>query len=935
MRRLAASVLLASLGCAAAVNQARAFDVPPADIEFIGSATLPATPYEDTEVGGLSAIAFDSETGLFYALSDDPGSRSPSRFYSLSVDLSSGRLSEDGVHIEGVTLLTDRQGRHFAKGVIDGEGLALRPDRTLLVSSEGFVRGGVPPSIRVVGLDGRERHEFHLPKRWLPREGDPSWGARHNNAFESLTLGPDGSFFTSTENALLQDGPDTDVDRTSRVRIVRMDAGSGATLGEWVYRTDTVIEPPSVPDAFRTNGLVDLLALDGTSLLALERSFTLGKGNSIRLFAVSLDGADDVRSIASIEGRDDIVEVSKRLLVDLGDLDVALDNVEGLTLGPRLEDGRHSLLLISDNNFSSLQVTQVLAFALDSTEPRLGEVQGGGHRSPYEGRFLSRLEGIVTAKDLDGRRRGFWLQASTPDANPHTSEGIYVRVAADRDVPDPGDRARVGGRLVESQFSGQLSVTELHAYHVEVLESGTPLPEAVEIVDIPRIVDDDGMATFDPIEDALDFFESLEGMRVRVGGGVVVGPTSRFGTLTLLPEGAAAGSRTDRGGLRLTADGPDPARLEIDGSLVGGLPDVAVGDFVEAPIEGVLDYAFGRFRVMATETITPTKRDLPGDCCETIVMDRLKVATFNVENLDALDAEEKFVGIARQIAAPHSDLVALQEIQDDSGADDDGTVTAAATLHRLVEAIVSVGGPRYRFVQLDPENNTDGGAPGGNIRVAFLYNPRFLSLAEDGGLLGSANPVRLFESDPAFLEDEATGFDATRKPLAAVFEIGGRRLTAINVHLKSKRGDDPIFGDRQPPERATERQRTAQARALAEVVRSRLARDPDAWIVVLGDFNDHGFRRPLKALGEASLVNVIERVDAGKRYTYNYAGTSQVLDHILLSPALAAADPIVEIRHENADFPHARRASDHDPVTVSLQLRQAASLTELESDAPE
>lgn len=67
------------------------------------------------------------------------------------------------------------------------------------------------------------------------------------------------------------------------------------------------------------------------------------------------------------------------------------------------------------------------------------------------------------------------------------------------------------------------------------------------------------------------------------------------------------------------------------------------------------------------------------------------------------------------------DIMFVQEIQDDTGPTDDGTVSANVTLTTLVNAIAAVSNVTYQFASIDPVNNQDGGQPGGNIRTAFLY----------------------------------------------------------------------------------------------------------------------------------------------------------------------------------------------------------------------
>ena len=178
---------------------------------------------------------------------------------------------------------------------------------------------------------------------------------RQNLGFESAGVAPNGRFlYTATENALVQDGPAATVASGSPARILRYQLKSGRLDRQWVYLTDPVAEPPNPATAFSVNGLVELLPLNNRFLLAMERSFSVGApdtGNTIRIYRVSLPGRGGT--------------ATKELVLDLDDLGIPLDNVEGMTFGPRLPDGRRSIVLVSDDNFAASQFTQFLVFALD------------------------------------------------------------------------------------------------------------------------------------------------------------------------------------------------------------------------------------------------------------------------------------------------------------------------------------------------------------------------------------------------------------------------------------------------------------------------------------------------------------------------------------------------------------------------------------------
>ncbi|WP_084284033.1 esterase-like activity of phytase family protein [Solirubrobacter soli] len=316
-------------------------------LTYLGQAIVPTgTTYAGTTVGGLSSITYDARRGVYYTLSDDPAAV---RYYTVSVDLRDGRLSDGDVQFRSVTSLLAPGGVPYAATAIDPEGLALTKHHELVLTSEGYANTHVNPFVRRYSLDGRFLADFPVPQAFLPV--DASHGVRQNLGFESA--GIDGhSLYVGTENALVQDGPPATIANGSPARILRYDTRSGRLERQWTYVTDPVAEPPVPPTAFSVNGLVELLPLGKDRLIAMERSFSVGApgtGNKIKLYSVSLDDRSGT--------------ARKTLLLNLDRLGIPLDNVEGLTFGPRVR-GRQTIVLVSDNNFAATQFTQFLAFAL-------------------------------------------------------------------------------------------------------------------------------------------------------------------------------------------------------------------------------------------------------------------------------------------------------------------------------------------------------------------------------------------------------------------------------------------------------------------------------------------------------------------------------------------------------------------------------------------
>ena len=235
-------------------------------------------------------------------------------------------------------------------------------------------------------------------------------------------------------------------------------------------------------------------------------------------------------------------------------------------------------------------------------------------------------------------------------------------------------------------------------------------------------------------------------------------------------------------------------------------------------------------------------------------------------------------------------------------------VGANEVLEKLILFIEKEGGPRYSFHQLNPGNNEDGGWPGANIRNAYLYNQKFVSLGRSYLL-----------QDTAFDKNEVTGFTGTRKPLVGFFRHRSREIIYINCHLKSKGGDSSPYGSLLPAVRFTERQRIGQTRVIRDHVEDLQKKYPKADIIVLGDMNDFEFSPAMENLTRGNgLINLIDKVPPSERYTYIFQGYSQVLDHILATPHLAK-NMAATIFHVNADLSEGLRGSDHDPVLAWVQ----------------
>jgi predicted extracellular nuclease len=590
---------------------------------------------------------------------------------------------------------------------------------------------------------------------------------------------------------------------------------------------------------------------------------------------------------------------------------------------------------------------------------RIHEIQGAAHRSPLVGQQVNNVAGIVTVL----RSNGFYLQDSNPDGDEATSEGIFVFTNTRPNV-QVGDSVQVSGPVVEfrpGNDANNLTTTQIgdsnQAAMVNVLSSNNPLPAPTVIGQGGRVapqqaIEDDAVndnvenagTLFDPANDGIDFYESLEGMQVQINQAVAVGPTNSFGEIWVLPDnGDGATGRNERGGITIAPNDFNPDRVQIDDTLLnppsGGkvTPDANVGDRLST-LNGVLDYSFNNYEVLVTETPNVTSGSLQPETTNlTAGANQLTVATFNVENLDpkledinrvdrrsASNVNDdigtgKFAALAEQIVnqLKSPDIIGLQEIQDNDGAELSDVVDASLTYQTLIDAIAAAGGPRYAVADIPPGNGENGGQPGGNIRTGFLYQPDRVSL----------NSVNLIDPEnPAFAD--------SRKPLAGEFFFQGNKVNVVVNHFNSKGGDQPLFGPNQPPALTSEAQRIQQAQIVNDYVDGVLAGDANANVIVLGDLNDFQFSEPLNVLrgipngeGTPILTTLVDNLPPNERYTYVFQGNSQVLDHILVSDRLKQANAEVDVVHTNSEF--ADQATDHDPVVSRFTFSEP-----IQSDGP-
>ena len=654
------------------------------------------------------------------------------------------------------------------------------------------------------------------------------------------------------------------------------------------------------------------------------------------------------------------------------------------------------------------------------------DVQGAGHRSAFVGQQVT-VRGIVTAIDASGTENGgnnpvgYYIQDAVGDGDYRTSDGVFVFLGTGAGTTIPNGivvGAEVQLTATVSEFAGanQLSTTQLNPVGAaSVLSTGNALPTAVRVGDVdnlttglerkPALVslgDDDvdtapPAGTYDPVNQGSDFWESLEGMRVTLEDVRVTSPFhSAFDEQFVTPNVGANPSTNSRGGLTISDTTPgttqpadkvfdfNPERIQLDDEAGVALPTaLQTGDRL-GDVTGVVNYANGQYEVNTTEAYGPvTAANLQRETT-TIVenLDRIRVATFNVENLAPVGQPvdgvptpaSKFAGLAAAIVnnLKGPEIIALQEVLDNDGATSSSTTSASVTLSQLIDAIVAAGGPRYVAIDSPPIDNI-GGIPGGNQRVAYLYDPLAVSPTARNGLtdiVTDAGGVKVQQFASANQIGQGNpDFAATRKslpmewsPVGYTDDQGGTFWT-VNNHLSSKGGSaplyttlldlplyaDPINGAAQ--QTGTSNEREGQAETINAFVDGLLANGSatDDRIVVLGDLNDFQFfpvvdlvtgqltrttaspdgTPRIFAPGTAVLSELISKLPENERYSFNFDGNAQALDHILVSNNLfdSAQFDIVHINSEFID-----QLSDHDPSVSSLVMSRSAAIATAGND---
>jgi hypothetical protein len=366
------SLSLAALGLTIAFPAAAQSSAEIGALHFIGAVTvLNDRMVDGTLVGGLSGIDYDPAADLWYLISDDKSDKSPARFYTATLAFDKAHLASVEIGHAVTLLQADGQPYPNAKTggeVPDPESIRRDPETgDLWWTSEGDRKLGLSPFLRVAAPDGKHGADLPVPNIFTMNK-DQEIGPRHNLGFEGVSFAPDGrSVWLAMESSLYQDGPIATPSTGAIARLIRFDRDRKMMAAQFAYPLDPIQAVPTGKNG--DNGIGEILALDDTHALVLERSGVEGADGVwkmyIRIYAIDTAGATDIHAVPSLASANH-VPVAKRLVIDLAKTaDIGpVDNIEGMSWGPTLADGKRSLVLVSDNNFNPAQITQFLAFEI-------------------------------------------------------------------------------------------------------------------------------------------------------------------------------------------------------------------------------------------------------------------------------------------------------------------------------------------------------------------------------------------------------------------------------------------------------------------------------------------------------------------------------------------------------------------------------------------
>ncbi|TXH20049.1 MAG: esterase-like activity of phytase family protein [Chitinophagaceae bacterium] len=333
------------------------------------------TYYQNTWVGGLSGIDYDAQSNQYYIICDDRSQHQAARFYTADIQIKQNKI--DTIIFKDVQVLKSPFKDTFPSvfknplKAADPESIRWNASKQNFIwTSEGdrMVRNGVMiqqnPFIYEMSKTGYFLDSFEIVDRLkVDKDGI---GPRNNGVFEGSALDKnDDNLFVSVEEPMYQDGEKADAHKGWVIRINQFNTANKKLKAQYAYVIDPVAYEAQPKDAFKVNGVAEIMWWKTQQLLVLERSYSTGRiPCTIKLYLTDLSKASNIKDVLSVTLDSKLSFASKKLILNMDNLNRHIDNVEGICLGPKLPNGNPTLILISDNNFNPQQKTQIFLFEI-------------------------------------------------------------------------------------------------------------------------------------------------------------------------------------------------------------------------------------------------------------------------------------------------------------------------------------------------------------------------------------------------------------------------------------------------------------------------------------------------------------------------------------------------------------------------------------------
>jgi VCBS repeat-containing protein len=814
-----------------------------------------------------------------------------------------------------VNVLANQTNTAISNGAVAEFHLA---DPTIALQGSGTAQA--PNIVLYLDASGRQDLHFSVDLRDIDGSADNAIQAvavqyriGDSGAWTTIASTPDASTGPSqaTQVTHLEVDLPTIANNQSQVEI-RILTADAVGSDEWIGVDNIKVTSKEMEVDRTAPQLSSSTPADGAIAVAPGANLSLKFNELIKLGAGSItitDGAGDVR----------VIDVNDASQVSVSGQSLIINPAQDLHLGTayHLSVGAGAVLDLAGNAWAGTGDNPVDMRTIAELT-HIYEIQGAGHTSAYDGQLVNTM-GVVTAIDTTGSK-GFYIQDLEGDGNDATSDAVFVFSSSGSTQVKIGDLVKIQGTVDEYAGSNanNLSITEItNLQQLTVVSSGhTIAPTVIGAggrLAPTQTVDSDNFKTFNPEHDAIDFYESIEGMLVVAKDARVVDGTYQGATWIVTDNGASATNMNDRGALTHTGTDINPERIEIfsDSGISAGAGGTYLEGDLLGDVTGVISYYGANYELIPTGTVAIQGHITPVQEVTTLAGDaaHLTIGAYNVENLSPTDDAAKFAAlgqnIARNMGGPA--ILGLEEVQDNNGAGT-GVLAADKTLDLLIDAIVAAGGPRYAWVSIDPAaENANGGEPNGNIRNVILYDTSRVSYVD-----GSVKQIP--DNTPA----NGDSFRNSRIPLSADFMFHGEKVTFVSIHNYSRLGSDELFGIDQPPVISGDARRNDQTAAVRDYVHQLEQANPGANVVVAGDFNGYHFETSLSQLeANGDLVNLVWTLPETDRYSSAFEGNNEQIDHLLVSASLADMAKFDNV-HINTNLPFGTVPSDHDAVLARL-----------------